>query len=272
MAGEWLKMECATPDKPEVLALTVRMGWDDPDLTVGKLFRLWRWFDQQTTDGNARGVTPALLDRQVGVTGFIQAVSAVGWLTIEADGITLINFDRHNGKTAKERALTAKRVAAHKANASGNGEGNAPTVSAPLPREEKKREEKKEEKTSASALLISKGIPEALALDFIALRKAKKAPLTATALATIEREAEKAGYTLQKTLETCCARGWQGFEAIWVQPRPGTADIRSVTVPGPKERDPALVKLDEDAKKTTPLPPNLRGQFADLAQQLKVKH
>lgn len=141
MAGEWLKMECATPDKPEVLALTVRMGWDDPDLTVGKLFRLWRWFDQQTVDGNAHGVTAALLDRQVGVSGFIQAVADVGWLVITSDGICLSNFEKHNGATAKSRAQTAKRVANHKGNATGNGKGNAPTVSEALPREEKRREE-----------------------------------------------------------------------------------------------------------------------------------
>ena len=146
MAGEWLKMESATPDKPEVLAITAKMGWDDPDLTVGKLFRLWRWFDQQTTDGNARGVTSALLDRQVGASGFVQALADVGWATISTEGVELKNFERHNGKTAKERALTAKRVANHKnnggGNADGNGDANAHTVSGALPRKEKKREEK----------------------------------------------------------------------------------------------------------------------------------
>lgn len=134
MAGPWLKMECATPDKPEVLAITATLGWDDPDLTVGKLFKLWRWFDQQTTDGNAARVTPALLDRVVGVSGFVQAVANEGWLTITADGISLSNFDRHNGETAKQRALTAKRVAEHKANAKGNDEGNAGTVTKSVPR------------------------------------------------------------------------------------------------------------------------------------------
>lgn len=131
-------MECSTPDKPEVLAISAAMGWDEPDLTVGKLFRLWRWFDQHTTDGNARSVTSALLDRVVGVTGFVQAVADVGWLTVNEDGIRLNNFDRHNGETAKQRALTAKRVAGHKANAKGNGdangEGNGDIVTAALPR------------------------------------------------------------------------------------------------------------------------------------------
>lgn len=141
MAGDWLKMEANTPEKEEVLAITARMGWDDCDLTVGKLFRIWRWFDQQTTNGNAARVTKALLDRIVGVTGFCDAMHEVGWLEIGDAGITLPKFDRHNGTTAKSRALTAKRVANHKANANGNGDGNAQGVSGALPREEKGREE-----------------------------------------------------------------------------------------------------------------------------------
>jgi len=143
MAGEWLKFESNLPEKPETLAITVAMGWDDPDLTVGKLMRLFRWFDQQTIGGNAPNVTAALLDRIIGVSGFVQAVADVGWLVISGKSISLHNFDRHNGATAKSRALTAKRVANHKSNATGNAEGNGPSVSEALPREEKRRVEKK---------------------------------------------------------------------------------------------------------------------------------
>jgi uncharacterized protein YdaU (DUF1376 family) len=52
--------------------------------------------------------------------------------------------------------------------------------------------------------------------DFQEIRKAKRAPLTDTALTGIKREAGKAGITLQAALEMSCARGWQGFEAQWV--------------------------------------------------------
>lgn len=144
MAGEWLKFESSLPEKPETLAITVAMGWDDPDLTVGKLMRLFRWFDQHTLDGNAQGVTPALLDRIIGVSGFVAAVAATGWIVIGDTFVSLHNFDHHNGATAKSRAQTAKRVARHKGNADANGEGNAGSVSPALPREEKKREEDKE--------------------------------------------------------------------------------------------------------------------------------
>ncbi|MDQ2187192.1 hypothetical protein RBI13_18595 [Alcaligenaceae bacterium A4P071] len=141
MAGDWIKFEINTPEKREVLAITVEMGWDDPDLTVGKLLRVWRWFDQQTLDGNADSVTSALLDRIAGVSGFAKAMANVGWLVTTDSGMSLPNFDRHNGKTAKDRALTAKRVANHKTNAKANATGNASSVTPPLPREEKNREE-----------------------------------------------------------------------------------------------------------------------------------
>jgi hypothetical protein len=147
MAGEWIKFESSLPEKPETLAITATMGWVDPDLTVGKLMRLFRWFDQQTVDGNAARVTAALLDHVLGVPGFAQAVASVGWLLITEHGVSLSKFDRHNGESAKQRAQTAKRVAKHKGNALGNAQGNAAIVEqvtvtalpAALPKEEKRR-------------------------------------------------------------------------------------------------------------------------------------
>ena len=143
MAGEWIKFEASTPEKQEVFSITVAMGWDDPDLTVGKLLKVWRWFDQQTLDGNAARVTSALLDRIIGVTGFAQAMCEVGWLVSNEAGLTLPNFERHNGQTAKNRALTAKRVSKHKSNAPANAKGNDESVTGALPKEEKRREEVK---------------------------------------------------------------------------------------------------------------------------------
>jgi hypothetical protein len=52
--------------------------------------------------------------------------------------------------------------------------------------------------------------------DFLAHRKAKRAPVTQTALARIRSEADKAGWPLADALAECTARGWQGFKAEWV--------------------------------------------------------
>ena len=52
--------------------------------------------------------------------------------------------------------------------------------------------------------------------DFMAVRKAKKAPLTYRALQGIEREAQKIGLTLEQALNICIERNWQGFQAHWL--------------------------------------------------------
>ena len=137
MAGDWIKFELTTLDKPEVCQIA-DLADIDPDAVVGKLMRVWGWFDQQTENGNAPSVSKKLLDRLVGVIGFCEHMKSVAWM-IEIDGvISLPHFDRHNGKTAKNRLLTAKRVANHKAS---NGKSNASSVSGALPKEEKRRED-----------------------------------------------------------------------------------------------------------------------------------
>lgn len=61
------------------------------------------------------------------------------------------------------------------------------------------------------------GVSDMVWQDFQQLRKAKRAPLTETALAAIEREAGAAGWTLEAALSECSARGWQAFKAAWVK-------------------------------------------------------
>lgn len=94
--------------------------------------------------------------------------------------------------------------------------------------------------------------------DFLALRKAKKAPMTVTALAGIKREADKANWDLNKAISECVSRGWIGFKAEWVGAKQTYAqqaqDIARTTVPSSSQRDPALVKLDEDMKNAKPNP------------------
>jgi len=137
MAGDWLKIESSTPEKPEVFAIATRLG-TDPDRAFGICFRMWRWFDQHTADGNAPSVTPALLDWHLGVTGFAQAAIDAGWLILHENGLSLPNFDRHNGQTSKARALTYSRVRSHRASVKRSC--NAPSVTESLPETETETE------------------------------------------------------------------------------------------------------------------------------------
>ena len=67
-----------------------------------------------------------------------------------------------------------------------------------------------------SAPVCPDGVSEQVWKDYLAVRKAKRSPLTATALTAIEKEAGKAGWSLERALSECVARGWVGFKAEWV--------------------------------------------------------
>jgi uncharacterized protein YdaU (DUF1376 family) len=62
--------------------------------------------------------------------------------------------------------------------------------------------------------------PNGVSLDvwdsFVAQRKASRAVITETVIKSIQREANKAGWTLEQALAECAARGWRGFKADWV--------------------------------------------------------
>lgn len=227
MAADWIKFEASTLDKAEVWQIAADLSID-PDAVLGKLLRVWVWFDQHTEEGNAPSVTKMLLDRQVGVTGFCDAMVGAGWMDDDGDSIGLPNFDRHNGETAKKRALTAKRVAKHKRR--GNADGNAkvtPEVTPDaLPREEKRREEgttphkpPKGGGQSVSADTIKSefpSVPDELAREFLTYRKSK-APLTPTAWSRMVIEIRKSNMPPEDALSECMARGWRGLKAQWLE-------------------------------------------------------
>lgn len=76
-------------------------------------------------------------------------------------------------------------------------------------------EPKKTTQKSAVDLLNDFGIDGQLADDFIAHRKAKRAVITETALAGFQREADKAGISIQQAVAISVERGWVGFKADW---------------------------------------------------------
>ena len=113
MRRPWIKVETATPDKPEICAIASRLRMDE-DMVVGKLVRLWSWVALNRVDGSDLGVTLEFIDKLVSRKGFSAALCHAGWL-IERDGkLSLPNFDRHNSDLAKTRALTSQRVARHR--------------------------------------------------------------------------------------------------------------------------------------------------------------
>ena len=71
----------------------------------------------------------------------------------------------------------------------------------------------------AQALALD-AIPAKLLADYRKVRSAKRAGvITDTVMAGLQREADKAGLTLEQAVTACCEFGWQGFNADWYASR-----------------------------------------------------
>lgn len=81
-------------------------------------------------------------------------------------------------------------------------------------------EKEKEKESHKGRVSCPENVSSIIWDDYIAIRKAKKSPLTATALKGLQREAEKANKSLEEALEICCERGWVGFNAEWLKNMP----------------------------------------------------
>ena len=77
---------------------------------------------------------------------------------------------------------------------------------------ETERETKKEKEEDAPF-----GVSIEVWNDFVKHRKAIKTLVTENVINSIDKEAQKAGWTLEQALSEIVARGWRGFKAEWVK-------------------------------------------------------
>ncbi len=201
MAGDWIKMRTDLHDDPEVLRLSAMLKIDR-FAVVGRLATLWAWADKHTTDGTS-SVTPLLLDDIVSHQGFADAMTVVGWLEVTDKGIRFPKFSRHNGKSAKKRALTSRRVATHRKRTD-----NVNVTLPALAREEKRREEV----TPRAALPA--WVPKDAWDGYVEMRVKIKKPMTerAKALAIGKLDALRGkGYEPAAVLDEATEKSWQGI-------------------------------------------------------------
>lgn len=66
--------------------------------------------------------------------------------------------------------------------------------------------------------LVDLGVDRVVAESWLAVRKDKRQPLTATALQGVIREAGKAGLTLSQAIVMAAENSWAGFKASWLLP------------------------------------------------------
>lgn len=108
MAGDWLKVEIITPDKPEVSNIAHRLSIT-PEEAFGRLFRVWVWCQNVSVNGHVRVRDLSPIDRAAGLPKFGQAMAEEHWVLEAEGGFTIPKWDRHLSKGAKKRALDMER-------------------------------------------------------------------------------------------------------------------------------------------------------------------
>ena len=185
-----------------------------------------------------------------------------GWYHARCDDV----IQQYHAMAEKNRANG--RLGGRKKNPVGSD--SQPIVKATINQEPITNNQKPKRETAIAVCPVN--VEEAVWADFLALRKAKKAPVTVTALAGIKREADKANWSLARAITECVERGWTGFKAEWVAPKPTfaqqAADVARTTVPaqhsGP---DPVLLKIAADREKATPMPEHIRQQINQVLRK-----
>ena len=109
MAGDWIKMQSNLWTSPKIVRI-MSATKADKCRVVGALFRVWCLFDEHTEGGFLEGYTFFLLDDELRIDGFSQAMSDVGWLEeVDGEGLQVPDFSDHMGQSAKKRAQDSKR-------------------------------------------------------------------------------------------------------------------------------------------------------------------
>ena len=87
---------------------------------------------------------------------------------------------------------------------------------------EKKQKKPRKARTSFATVERPDDLPEQLWQDWLALRKAKRAPLNTTTINTFRAEAQKAGISFEEAVSFSVANGYQGFKADWYRKNAST--------------------------------------------------
>lgn len=186
--------------------------------------------DNANDQGECWPSIPTICERTcLGRTAVIEAIK---WL--EQAGYLYANRDsgRHtrytilveNGELfpTHRPVRQADRSATHTSPASGlnpSGRRTTPVRQADSNRKEPSRTvSKKKSAPAAQPLACPDDVSNQVWLDWLALRKAKRAPVTETVVSHARKEAGKAGLALEDFLRVWCARGSQGLEADWLKP------------------------------------------------------
>lgn len=130
--ASWIKVQTTLPESPKLfrLARLLRVGRME---ALGYAVRWFCWLDTHCANGSTE-LTESDVDALIGKSGITRAFCELEWASVDAEGYVLVmDFDKHNGKSSKQRAENQARVAAFRERQEEKGSCNAESVTSALP-------------------------------------------------------------------------------------------------------------------------------------------
>lgn len=195
---------------PDVIAVAADLSIDEFSV-VGRLHAFWSWADQHSADGTLPRATSAFVDRLTACPGFAEALRRVGWLDGRDSALILPNWERHNGETAKGRAVAARRQKKHRSVT----DVTTTVTGEPLP--EKRRVEKirtSDTNVSSEGAALPHPSPDFAAAwaDWLQHRREIKKSVTPTqSIAQLQKLGSMKEKDAISTIRNTIEKGWQGL-------------------------------------------------------------
>ena len=155
--------------------------------------------------------------RQIGLKDFEQEVLSIldeffvstleGFINPRAD----IEINKY-----KEFSIAGKKGAAIRWSKGGNREANSPPNATPIATINQEPLPNNHKPITNIKIQAPQGVSLEVWESFLSQRKLSKATVTETVIKSIQKEADKANWTLEQALSEIVARGWRGFKADWV--------------------------------------------------------
>jgi len=134
----WIKVQTNLRTSPKLVRISSALNWT-PVQSLGAVVTCWMLADEHATEsGLLEGLTFSDLDAMISCPGISEAMAKVGWLKETTKGVQFVNYEEHNGSTAKSRAREQKRKQTSRKCPDKSGQ----KADTKRTREEKNREEK----------------------------------------------------------------------------------------------------------------------------------
>jgi len=105
----WIKVNSNLRTSPKLVTVASRLSVT-PVTALGAICTAWMLADEHASEsGLLKHINLKALDTMIGVDGLAEAMAFVGWIEETDEGVQFVEYQEHNGTTAKSRALSQKR-------------------------------------------------------------------------------------------------------------------------------------------------------------------